>query len=221
MRIIPETPALARKVEAAGILARFTHWASYRRQYLAFRAGEQIVTAGDTVDGFYLLLAGRIRVYTLNPEGKLLTLIVCRAGEPTLLGDVEYLTGQTSPNHVEAVEDAVLLKVFYDRERMERDIALYHFLVRMLLLKMEMSSVESSRRMLYALPQRFAGYLLDMADGDRFTGSYTEAAGYLGCSYRQLMRIVSSFYRDGLLCREGKSTRILDPARLRQMAEGK
>ena len=108
MRIIPETPALARKAEAAGIPARFTHWASYRRQYLSFQAGEQIMTAGDTVDGFYLLLTGRIRVYTLNPAGKLLTLVVCRAGEPALMGDVEYLTGQTSPNHVEAVEDAVL-----------------------------------------------------------------------------------------------------------------
>ncbi len=56
------------------------------------------------------------------------------------MGDVEYLTGQTSPNHVEAVEDAVLLKVLYDRERMEGDIALYHFFAEMLLLKMEMSS---------------------------------------------------------------------------------
>lgn len=221
MRIIPETPALARKAEAAGIPARFTHWASYRRQYLSFQAGEQIMTAGDTVDGFYLLLTGRIRVYTLNPAGKLLTLVVCWAGEPALMGDVEYLTGQTSPNHVEAVEDAVLLKVLYDRERMEGDIALYHFFAEMLLLKMEMSSEEASRRALYSLPQRFAGYLLDMADGDRFTGSYTDAAGYLGCSYRQLMRIASSFYREGLLRREGKSARILDPVRLRRMAEGK
>lgn len=146
MRIIPETPALVRKAEAAGIPARFTHWASYRRQYISFQAGEQIMTAGDTVDGFYLLLTGRIRVYTLNPAGKLLTLVVCRAGEPALMGDVEYLTGQTSPNHVEAVEDAVLLKVLYDRERMEGDIALYHFFAEMLLLKMEMSSEEANRR---------------------------------------------------------------------------
>ena len=115
----------------------------------------------------------------------------------------------------------MLLKVFYDRERMEGDIALYHFFAEMLLLKMEMSSEEANRRALYSLPQRFAGYLLDMADGDKFTGSYTEAAGYLGCSYRQLMRVVSSFYKDGILSREGKAARLLDLARLRQMAEGK
>lgn len=221
MRIIPETPALTQRIQQAGIPERFTYWERYRRRLLACGAGEQMMRAGDRVDCFSILLSGSIRVYSLGREGKLLTLIVCRPDRDTLLGDVEYLTGDTSPNFVEAVEDSVLLQVPYDREWMEKDIALYHFLSEMLLQKMQMSSENATRMALYSLPQRFAWYLLAASDGRVFTGSYGDAAGYLGCSYRQLMRIAASFYQEGILRREGKTTRILDTERLRQLADGK
>lgn len=208
-------------MERFGLPKRFADWEHYRRRLLACEAGEQVMRAGDRVDGFSILLSGCIRVYSLGREGKLLTLIVSRAGPDNLLGDVEYLTGAPSPNFVEAVEDSVFVQILFDRERMEKDIALYHFLSEMLLQKMQMSSENATRMVMDSLPQRFAWYLLAASDGKVFTGSYGDAAGYLGCSYRQLMRIAASFYREGILRREGRTTRILDPERLRQMADGK
>ena len=221
MRILRESPALARKAEAAGIPEKFAFWEGYRRRYLFFSAGEQILSAEEPVEGFYFLLSGRMRIYNLTPDGKLVTLSLCRPEDPGLLGDTEYLSGEKAPSHVEAVEDAVLLEVRFDRERMEEDIALYRFLARMQLYKMQQVSRDAIRQAMFTLPQRFAGYLLAASDGGRFTGSYGDAAGYLGCSYRQLMRVTAALYKEGVLRREGNVTRILDLPRLKEMAEGK
>ena len=103
-------------------------------------------------------------------DGKLVTLSLCRPEDPGLLGDTEYLTGEKAPSHVEAVEDAVLLEVRFDRERMEEDIALYRFLARMQLYKMQQVSRDAIRQAMFTLPQRFAGYLLAASDGGRRAG---------------------------------------------------
>lgn len=220
MRIIPETRHLRTVVEEKGIPGHFTQWEDYSRRYLRFQAGEQILTAGKETPGFYFLLQGSIRVYALGADGRVRLLTLCREDDEVLLGDVEYLTGSYSPNHVEAVEESVLLLVPYDRERMETDIALYKYISVMLLKKMEQASENATHMIFQPLPRRLAGYLLTTSDNGIFTGRYTDAANYLGCSYRQLMRLISQFYRDGVLLRENGCIWILRPERLEELAGG-
>lgn len=216
--MIAETPVLWEKVQAFDIPAHFSHWADYRKQYLYFSAGEEVLSAGVETPGFYFLLEGQIRIYTMNREGKACLLTLADASGETLLGDVEYLEQRPSPNHVEAAKDCIFLRIMYDRPQMETDLALYKFIAGILVRKMSVSSESASRRMLYPLPQRFADYLLAASTDGVFAGLYGDAASILGCSYRQLMRVVRTFYADGLLVREGNVTRILDMQRLRALA---
>lgn len=216
--MIAETPTLWEKAQAFQIPAHFSHWERYTVQYLQFSAGEEILSSGQETKGFYFLLEGQMRVYTLNREGKVCLLTLADASHETLLGDVEYLEQRPSPNNVEAAKDCTFLQVVYDRQLMETDLALYKFIAGILVRKMSVSSENASRRMLYPLPQRFADYLLAASTNGVFAGSYGDAASILGCSYRQLMRVVSKFYADGLIVREGSVTRILDIERLRALA---
>ncbi len=218
MRIIPETRQLRARVEQKGIPGYFTHWEQYTRRYLRFQAGEQILTAGKEMSGFYFLLQGSVRVYALDADGRVRLLTLCREDKEVLLGDVEYLTGSCSPNHVEAVEESVLLLVPFDRERMETDIALYRYISFTLLRKMEQASEHVIHMVFQPLSVRLADYLLTTSDNGVFTGRYTDAANYLGCSYRQLMRLVSQFYREGVLVREGGHIRVQRPDRLQELA---
>ena len=219
MRIIPETRQLRARVEHKGIPGYFTHWEQYTRRYLRFQAGEQILTAGMEISGFYFLLQGSIRVYSLGTDGRVRLLTLCQEDDDVLLGDVEYLTGSTSPNHVEAAGESVLLLVQFDRMLMETDIAMYRHLAVALLGKMEQASENATHMVFQPLPVRLADYLLTTSDNGIFTGRYTDAANYLGCSYRQLMRLISQFYREGVLVREGGHIRVLCPDRLKQIAQ--
>ena len=109
------------------------------------------------VEALLVLLSGRMRIYNLTPDGKLVTLSLCRPEDPGLLGDTEYLTGEKAPSHVEAVADAVLLEVRFDRERMEEDIALYRFLARMQLYKMQQVSRDAIRQAMSAVEKDVCG----------------------------------------------------------------
>ena len=219
MRIITETPRLQKLAAEQHIQEKFSFWESYSRQYLRFSAGEEILSAGEETPGFYFLLEGQMRIYSLGRDGKVFLLVLADAGDGSLLGDVEYLSQCPSPNHVEAAKDCTFLRVRYDRPLMEKDLALYKYLAGMLMQKMNAAS-EGNKRQMLSLSQRFADYLLAASNDGIFSGSYGDAASVLGCSYRQLMRITRQFYADGLISREGKSVQLLDIGRLRGMAEG-
>ena len=219
MRIIAETKRLRELAEEHHIPAHFSQWEHYSRQYLSFSAGEEILSAGEETPGFYFLLEGRMRIYSLGRDGKVFLLVLADAGDGNLLGDVEYLSQCPSPNHVEAATDCTFLRVKYDRPLMEKDLELYKYLAGMLMQKMNAAS-EGNKRQMLSLSQRFADYLLAASNDGIFSGSYGDAASVLGCSYRQLMRITRQFYADGLISREGKSVQLLDIGRLRGMAEG-
>lgn len=219
MRLISETPQLLEKVQSFRIPQHFSYWGKYTAEYLQFSAGEEVLSSGQETKGFYFLLEGQMRIYTLNRDGKVCLLTLTDASKETLLGDVEYVEGRPSPNHVEAAKDCTFLRVRYDRPLMETDLALYKFITSMLVHKMSAASENFSRKMLYPLPQRFADYLLAVSTDGIFTGSYGDAASVLGCSYRQLMRVVSKFYAGGLLMRDRGIIRILDPERLSRLAD--
>jgi CRP-like cAMP-binding protein len=217
MRLIPETAALRARVEAFRIPQHFSHWARYTVQYLTFAAGEEILAANEPVEGFYFLLTGQMRIYALNPDGKVCLLTLASAGEQALLGDIEYLENCPSPNQVEAVSACTLLRVRYDRPLMATDLQLYRFLAGMLVRKMSAASEGTKRRTLYPLPQRFADFLLTASTDGVYTGSYGDAAAILGVSYRQLMRVVRRFYDDGLISRTSGAVHLLAPEKLREL----
>lgn len=211
MRLIRETAALSEMALRLGISGCFTFWEDYRREYIAFSGGETVLRAGEMPAGFFFLLSGRMRIYSLSESGALRQIALADSGRETpaqggnsgmaVLGDVEFMRREPAPNHVESIGDTVFLRVTYDFEKMEEDLLLYKFLAHSMEWKMSSASsnVYAARKPLRA---RFSDYLQAATDGGVFRGSYLEAAQCLGCSYRQLMRVVSEMYRTGELVKQ-------------------
>ena len=64
----------------------------------------------------------------------------------------------------------------------------------------------------YPLKNQLAAFLLMASEGDCYRQRHTEAAEYLGVSYRHLLYVLAQFRKEGLIRREGPEYRILDRA---------
>ncbi len=217
MRLITGDKRLETLIRERGFERHFNFWKDYRKDCVSFDDKETVLMAGEKPVGFYFLLSGRMRIYSLDEGGNVRQIALAgpeegvigtslSGGRLPVLGDVEFLRKSASPNHVEAVGTAVFLRVEYDFPRMEEDLSLYKFLAHSMEWKMSSASddISAARK---PLRERFAAYLSAASDHGVYRGGYQEAARCLGCSYRQLMRVVSEMYREGILVKEGKVLR--------------
>ena len=68
----------------------------------------QIIFAdGDEGTGFYVLTAGRVKIFKLSPDGKEHILHIMPPGEP--FGEVAVFAGEAFPAYAEAIEDGYAL----------------------------------------------------------------------------------------------------------------
>lgn len=74
-----------------------------------FKKGDIIYRQGDKADAFYVLLAGRCRVYVSNDKNVQRTLAYLHQGE--YFGEVSLLTDKPHAAFVEAKNDAITLKI--------------------------------------------------------------------------------------------------------------
>ena len=73
-----------------------------------YTRGQEIFADGDPGIGFYVTLAGRVKIFKVSPEGKEQILHLLEPGEP--FGEVPVFSGQNFPAHAEALEKS---RIFY------------------------------------------------------------------------------------------------------------
>lgn len=76
-----------------------------------FQPGEAIIRQGDPGRSVFLMLHGRVRVFTRDYKGQELELAVL--GVSQFFGEMSFLTGQPRSGYVESVENSVLIELSY------------------------------------------------------------------------------------------------------------
>ena len=76
-----------------------------------FQPGEIIIRQGDPGRSVFLILDGRVRVFTRDYKGQELELAVLEASQ--FFGEMSFLTGQPRSGYVEAVENSALIELSY------------------------------------------------------------------------------------------------------------
>jgi CRP-like cAMP-binding protein len=76
-----------------------------------FQPGEIIIRQGDPGRSVFLILHGRVRVFTRDYKGQELELAVLEASQ--FFGEMSCLTGQPRSGYVEAVENSALIELSY------------------------------------------------------------------------------------------------------------
>ncbi|WNB92759.1 cyclic nucleotide-binding domain-containing protein [Bacillus sp. NEB1478] len=177
--------------------------------YLAlysFDPGELICSQGDPSHYLFILVKGKVKIFTTSPEGK--TLILSFKTPLDAIGDIEYVHGSDIINTVEAVSSVHMIGIYHRWLKMYGNdhAPLLQFLLKIITNKFYIKSSSLSFNLLYPVEVRLASYLLSVSFDETdslYKGqihiSIKDAANLIGTSYRHLNRVIQQFCIKGLI----------------------
>ncbi|KJD45560.1 Crp/Fnr family transcriptional regulator [Paenibacillus terrae] len=199
------------------------------RPYLSLHRleqGEKLCSQGDSIEHLYILVQGKVKIYTSSTEGK--TLVLCFKTPIEIIGDVEYIRSSNVINTVEAVSPIYVISIHHQwMNKYGRDYApMLQFLLDIVTRKFCMDSDFSSFNLMYPVEVRLASYLLSVSfdEGDASfheelrASSLVDVANLIGTSYRHLNRVIRKMSAEGLVERARGYIVIRDREGLGQLA---
>jgi CRP-like cAMP-binding protein len=130
----------------------------------SYQRGQIIFAEGDEGVGFYVLIAGKVKVFKLSPEGKEQILHVLGPGEP--FGEAAVFAGQPFPAHAEALEKSRIF--FFPRaafiELIKGDPSMALNMLALLSRRLRKFTALVEDLSLKEVPGRLAAYLFYMSE---------------------------------------------------------
>ncbi len=187
----------------------------------SFEKGEFLCRRDQDFDYMYLLVKGKVKVFTSQDNGKVYLINVESA--PNSYGDLELFKKETYSANAQAVTDLIVIGVV--RKYVEKTCYDYppflRFIADSLGRRLNNITHISSQNLCQPLKVKLAGYLvLHMEDSSRFKlfTSMTDVADHLGATYRHISRTFKELEEDGLILKDGKWIEILDEPAMKDLA---
>ncbi|PFP24696.1 Crp/Fnr family transcriptional regulator [Bacillus sp. AFS073361] len=191
----------------------------------SFDQGELICSQGEASQYLYVLVKGKVKIYTSSPEGK--TLILSFKKPIEVIGDIEYVRGIDIINTVEAVSPVRMIGIHYRwlKQYGSDHAPFLQFLLDIITRKFQLKNNLMTFNIMYPVEVRLASYLLsvsfdeaDSHDKDQLSISIKDAANLIGTSYRHLNRVITQFCEEGLIERNRGSILVKDRNGLKGLA---
>lgn len=184
-----------------------------------YQAGDYILREGSFPRHLYFLTRGRAKIYATHKNGKVSLLSFAVA--PDLIGEMELLGVRKESLCVQALAPCRFLVVDARRcrDRLREDPKFLWFLCNHIAQRSMRNTATLSMNQAYPLRNQLAAFLLMAAEGEFYRERHTEAAEYLGVSYRHLLYVLAQFRQEGLIAKEKGGYRLLDPAALQALAD--
>ncbi|MBC5580547.1 cyclic nucleotide-binding domain-containing protein [Anaerofilum sp. BX8] len=207
-------------IDACGVRSILPARAAAQLKLCAFQKGEALCREGDRARFLYFLLQGRCRVVRLLQTGRQCLL---RFFQPfAVLGDFEFAEGGAVRTDVEAADDLLCLCLpMAQREQLLADPVFLRFLCAALCHKAILRDRDLADAISFSVTRRAASYILAGAREGEFHDNHTHMAEFLGCSHRQLLRVLGQLCGQGALCRlDGGGYRVANAALLSSLSAG-
>ena len=191
-----------------------------------FSKGELIYSEGDHGDGFYVVVAGMVKVFKVSLEGKEHIMRIVGPGES--FGLVSVYAGRTFPASTQAIAKSHLL--FLPRsafvELITNNPSLALSMLASLSMRLREFTVHVERLALKEVPGRLAAYLIHLVDEQvnepelvSLNISKVQLSSLLGTTPETLSRILSQMADSGLIEVKKRDIRIMNYAGLEELAE--
>lgn len=192
-----------------------------------FEKGELICNIDDEMDRLYFVVKGKVKVYTITPEGK--KLILRFINPLAVVGDIEFIQNSKAHNVVEACSDVVAISISHTiiRNKLLQDPILMNFLLENIANTLKISTRFTALNLLYPVEVRVASYLLsistdsngNMYKEDLDATSVSSIADFIGVSYRHVIRVLQKFYKEKLIEKNNGVIVIKDFFRMKEVAK--
>ncbi|WP_413303620.1 cyclic nucleotide-binding domain-containing protein [Bacillus sp. 1P10SD] len=191
----------------------------------SFEEGELICSQGEPSEYLYVLVKGKVKIYTNSAEGK--TLILSFKTPLEVIGDLEYVQGIDFVNTVEAVSSVSMIGIHHRwLKKYAKDHSPFlQFLLEIITKKFHVKSKSMSLTIMYPVEVRLASYLMSVSldesvslNKSQIRINIKDTANLIGTSYRHLNRVIAQLCEDGLIERNKGLILVKDRERLRMLA---
>lgn len=191
-----------------------------------YKKGEPVFFEGEDGAGFFVVLAGRVKIFKTSPEGKEQILHMFEAGE--CFGEVAVFTGQGYPANAQSESKSSLL--FFPRagfvELIKREPSLALNMLAVLSMRLRRFAGLIENLSLKEVPGRLAAYLLYLSEKEEQAReleldiSKGQLASLLGTTPETLSRILNKMNRLELIRSDGSRITIINRTTLKELAAG-
>jgi CRP/FNR family transcriptional regulator len=183
-------------------------------QLKRYQGKTTIVEKGQTVSGAFFVIQGKLRVFTISPDGTEATLYFIRPDEfcvftlNCIFNDLLYPGWvQTELDTIVATIPSKVYRSLFQTETVIQDVTVRAFSTIVNRLMTELESVHS-----YNLEKRLANFLLLSASSEgTVTMTQSEIAAHLGTTREVIARMLGRFVKASLLETSRGKIRILKP----------
>lgn len=187
-----------------------------------YQQDEYILEAESSLEYYYLLVDGKIKVSYLFENGKSMLLKFYKAFNT--IGDIELLKNIPILCSIDAVEDTYLIAIPSDilREKYFDNLKFLHHLADSLSEKLYTTINNSSYNFVYPLINRLSSYLVEHITDKNYivlNSSFKEIAQFLGTTYRHLNRTFKELEAESIIKCKNKTIYIIDEDRLRELSK--
>jgi CRP/FNR family transcriptional regulator len=180
---------------------------------------------GDDCNGFYIVAAGKVKIYKVSFEGKEQIFHIYGPGNP--FGEVPVFSGQKFPANAQTILKSHLL--FFPRtafvDLISDNPSLSLNMLAILSMRLRQFTVQIENLSLKEVPGRLASYLLYLAneqEQEDFVAlniSKGQLASLLGTIPETLSRILAKMNNQNLIEVSGRDIKLLDRIGLEELSE--
>ena len=154
---------------------------------------EYLLHQGEKLNYIYILLRGKVKVNHINANG---SSMLCSFNSPySIIGDLEFITQSPIINNVIAYEDCICATIFLSKyhEILMNDVFFMKAIAKNLASKLSKSTQNQSISLNYPVENRLAAYFIVSHKDYMVQDNFVVVAELIGCSYRQLQRVLQLF----------------------------
>ncbi len=184
-----------------------------------FDSEENILREGEIPYFLYFLIDGRAKLFLSQENGRVTLINFLNA--PCFIGEMELLGAQKTANGVTAVTTCTCYAIQISKctSKILNDIKFLRYLCLFLSQKAIGNTYNYSKNQSYPLEVRLANFILITSSNRMYRERHTEAAEFLGVTYRHLLYVLAGFVTCGYLKKTKCGYYIQDINALRKMAE--
>nr|WP_084667413.1 cyclic nucleotide-binding domain-containing protein [Bacillus proteolyticus] len=207
MKVENRSELIIQYLKAYNMLEIFSGISTDYFQVNHFEKGKLICNIDDEMDRLYFVVKGKVKVYTITPEGK--KLILRFINPLAVVGDIELIQKSKTHNVVEACSGVVAISISNTviRNKLLHDPIFMNFLFENIANTLKISTRFTALNLLYPVEVRVASYLLsistdsngNMYKEDLDSTSVSSIADFIGVSYRHVIRVLQKFYKEKLI----------------------